>query len=319
MAPVIWGLDLKEMQWGKFKSGYMWNTDYHLRRTKFIVYQLAMILCVVSESLGTAVLSGKSHAFPFLALERTYPSTTTSLSHPRFIEGAHPGVRVHNNDYVGAGSYNIFVGVFVAFIFGSAFFFDLFWPERREIPGVRKAWRITSVLSCAFTLSSAIVFTVITATRSVHITGVSAARGQELASQWPKNKTNPLLYRKNPRAVASIVFLWIGTLFTWVSTVILYLSLSHDEKLGPKSGHARDAEKASVASDSAATDPTSAPAHATPAAAAPGAARGHSPVTDVDGTTVSSERGVRSMDVEKDHEAGIRNESALQSNPPAAY
>lgn len=57
---VIWGLDLNEMQWAKFKSGYMWNTAYHNRCTKFIVYQLAMILCVVSESLGTAALSGKS-------------------------------------------------------------------------------------------------------------------------------------------------------------------------------------------------------------------------------------------------------------------
>lgn len=59
MAPVIWGLDLKEMQWGKFKSSYMFgNRDFHLRRTKFVVYQLALIFCVVSESLGTAVLSG---------------------------------------------------------------------------------------------------------------------------------------------------------------------------------------------------------------------------------------------------------------------
>jgi hypothetical protein len=57
MAPVIWGLDLADMQWGKFKSGYMWNNQYHLRRTKFIVYQAAMILCVVSESLGTDCLS----------------------------------------------------------------------------------------------------------------------------------------------------------------------------------------------------------------------------------------------------------------------
>lgn len=58
---VIWGLDLKEMQWGKFKSSYMFgNTDYHLRRTKFGIYQGAMILTVVSESLGTAALSGKS-------------------------------------------------------------------------------------------------------------------------------------------------------------------------------------------------------------------------------------------------------------------
>lgn len=63
---VIWGLDLKEMQWGKFKSGYMFgNTMYHNRRTKFVIYQLAMILCVVSESLGTAALSGMIHPFAY--------------------------------------------------------------------------------------------------------------------------------------------------------------------------------------------------------------------------------------------------------------
>ena len=61
MAPVIWGLDLKDMQWYKFGNTYMWkNRDYHMRRTKFIVYQLAMISMVVSESLGTAALSGES-------------------------------------------------------------------------------------------------------------------------------------------------------------------------------------------------------------------------------------------------------------------
>jgi hypothetical protein len=57
---VIWGLNLREIQWAKFKNSYMWNTEYHQRRTKFIIYQLAMILCVVSESLGTAALSGTS-------------------------------------------------------------------------------------------------------------------------------------------------------------------------------------------------------------------------------------------------------------------
>jgi len=63
---VIWGLDLREIQWGKFKSSYMWNNEYHLRRSKFIVYQIAMIFCVVSESLGTAALSGQGplHSSP---------------------------------------------------------------------------------------------------------------------------------------------------------------------------------------------------------------------------------------------------------------
>jgi hypothetical protein len=54
----IWGLDLRELQWAKFKSSNMFNPAYHYRRTKMIVYQIAMILCVVSESIGTAALSG---------------------------------------------------------------------------------------------------------------------------------------------------------------------------------------------------------------------------------------------------------------------
>ena len=63
MAPVIWGLDLAEIKWSKFSNKNMWSGDYHLRRTKFIVYQCALIFCVVSESLGTAALSGEPQFF----------------------------------------------------------------------------------------------------------------------------------------------------------------------------------------------------------------------------------------------------------------
>jgi hypothetical protein len=55
---IVWGLDLHEIQWNKFKGAKMFNRAYHLRRTKMIVYQMAMIFCVVSESVGTAALSG---------------------------------------------------------------------------------------------------------------------------------------------------------------------------------------------------------------------------------------------------------------------
>ncbi len=81
---VIWGLDLKDMQWGKFKSSYMFgNKDYHLRRTKFVVYQIAMIFCVVSESVGTAALSGDYHFSPrsFEHLTDFTPQTTSSNNH----------------------------------------------------------------------------------------------------------------------------------------------------------------------------------------------------------------------------------------------
>ena len=55
---IIWGLDLNEIQWRKLKASYMFTRVYHLRRTKMVLYQLAMILCVCSEATGTAALSG---------------------------------------------------------------------------------------------------------------------------------------------------------------------------------------------------------------------------------------------------------------------
>jgi len=122
---------------------------------------------------------------------------------------------VHNNDYVGAGSYNIFAGVFVAFIFGAAFFFDLFWPERHENKGVRVAWKVCGVLATIFHLADALVLTIITATHSSYVTGVSQEQANTLISQAKKSSEAPLVYRHNPRAVAAVVFVWLG----WVSVV----------------------------------------------------------------------------------------------------
>lgn len=76
------------------------------------------------------------------------------------IQGQHPGVKVHNNDFIGAASYNIFAGISVAFIFGGAFFFDLFWPERHEDRGVKWAWKICAVVECLAMLGSALTMTV---------------------------------------------------------------------------------------------------------------------------------------------------------------
>ncbi|PYH86276.1 hypothetical protein BO82DRAFT_326452 [Aspergillus uvarum CBS 121591] len=218
---VIWGLDLKEIQWNKFKSSNMFTRIYHLRRTKMIVYQLAMILCVCSESTGTAALSD-------------YVDQQSS------IERHHPGVSVYNNDFVGAASYNIFVGVAVATIFGAAFFFDLFWPERHESKSVRLAWKICGVVVSIMMLSSALTMTIITATRSVQVHGTDAAGAREF---WSESKKKPaFVYRKNPKALASVVLAWPGWVFTVVSAIILIASQNHDDVHGPKSNYGRQME-----------------------------------------------------------------------------
>jgi len=211
---VIWGLDLNEMQWGKFRGSYMFNQEYHLRRTKMIVYQLAMILTVVSESVGTAALSD-------------YVDQQDGIS---TRSGA--TAMVQNNDIIGVMSYNIFIGIAVATIFGSGFFFDLFWPERQESRAVKTAWKISSVVISFMALADAIAITVVVATHRAYITGVSPSE----AEYWfaANGKPNPI-YRGNAYCVASAVILWPGVVASFASTYIMWKSLAHNDRYGPKS------------------------------------------------------------------------------------
>ncbi|KAI9797252.1 MAG: hypothetical protein M1833_005548 [Piccolia ochrophora] len=208
---VIWGLDLKEMQWGKFKGSYMFNNVYYLRRWKMIIYQCAMILCVCSESVGTAALS-------------------EYVDQQNAIENANSSAGVYNNDFVGIASFNIFVGVAIATIFGAAFFFDLFWPERHESKSVRLAWKISAVVVCFMALADALAFTVIVARNSASINGVDSEATADLLSQYPSPS---LVYRHFAKAIAAVVLLWPGWIFTIASTVILFKSHQHDDEFGP--------------------------------------------------------------------------------------
>ncbi|KAF2091525.1 hypothetical protein K490DRAFT_52727 [Saccharata proteae CBS 121410] len=224
---VLWGLDLREITWSKFGNANMWNTNYHLRRTKFIVYQLAMILCVISESLGTAALSDYVD-------QQTYVQTKSGNI-----------AKVHNDDYIGAASYNIWCGIFVAFIFGAAFFFDLIWPERHEDRGIKNAWRACSIMAVIFEASDAITLTVITfqSGRGVKVTGVDSNTANQLISSFPKASETIPKYSNNPRAIAAVAFVWPGLLAVIASTIVMWMSLGHNDREGPKSTHYRNEEK----------------------------------------------------------------------------
>lgn len=98
------------------------------------------------------------------------------------------------------------------------------------------AWRICSVLACCFTLSAALAFTVILATKSAYVTGTDAATAQRLLAEYGGS---PMRYRDNGRGIASVVFLWPGMVATFASTFLLWHCLSHIDVYGPKSTHAR--------------------------------------------------------------------------------
>ncbi|PQE33451.1 gpi ethanolamine phosphate transferase 2 protein [Rutstroemia sp. NJR-2017a WRK4] len=229
---VIWGLDLKEMQWGKFKGSYMFNQVYHLRKTKMIVYQIAMIFMVCSESVGTAALSD-------------YVDQQDGIQ-TRY------GLHTENNDIVGIFAYNIFVGIAVATIFGSGFFFDLFWPERHESHQVKLAWKICSVIMCLLTLADAIGLTVIVATGRATIDGLSNSEAQRY---FNLNGIPAPVYRKNAYCVASTVLCWIGMVGTYASTYIMWKSLAHNDAHGPMAAAYRNkGEEASVESRTSPND-----------------------------------------------------------------
>lgn len=224
--PVLWGLDLKEIHPRKFASGYMWNKVYHLRRTKFIVYQLAMILCVVSEACGTAALDHYRSA------------------HKQVKNAKIPGVSEYSGDFIGVASYNIFNGIYVAFIFGAAFFFDLIWPERREDRGIRWAWKICAISTIISTLASALGMTIVFATRSSIIYGTSEQ--SKAVAQWLRDTgADPLRYKDNKLAIASIAMLWPGWVACIAACIVLWMGDAYVTRNGPwttTERHLRDQE-----------------------------------------------------------------------------
>ena len=189
------------------------------------------------------------------------------MDQQKFVSKLNSDVTVHNNNFIGIASYNIFVGIYVATIFGSAFFFDLFWPERKESQGVKIAWKICSVFACMLTLACALAYTYIVASQSAYVTGTNAANAQRLLALYGGS---PLKYSSNGRAIASVVFLWPGMIFTFVryvtlpslqlslpnipSTYLLWHSLAHIDAYGPMSKHARTEKTADSASVTGPTD-----------------------------------------------------------------
>ena len=156
-----------------------------------------------------------SHSVP---ISLFYSLSSLNVYTPDYIDGqakvqkmTNKRFKVYNNDYVGAASYNIFAGVFVAFIFGAAFFFDLIWPERRESKGVMIALKVCGILAVIFHLASALTITIITATHQSYITPGGPEKQASLWSQYKKHGEAPLNYKHNPRAIAAVVFAWLGT------------------------------------------------------------------------------------------------------------
>ncbi|KIM92053.1 hypothetical protein PILCRDRAFT_185 [Piloderma croceum F 1598] len=209
--PVIWGFDLSEMSWSAFEHKKMFDPRWHLRRERFIVYQLAMLICLAAECTATYSLT-------------KYEDLQT---HVEAANGR--GAQLHNNDLIAAECLTIVFCVLVATLFGAEFFFLLFFPQRtypKWYNGTKKSLAVGITLGV---FAAALMSSVIVARNSAFITGVDEATKQGLVEFFYRP---PLRYNVYSTNIAYVVLLWIGLFCTAASTVIMFIAAKHDAQCG---------------------------------------------------------------------------------------
>jgi len=210
---VIWGFDLSQMSWGAFNHRNMFNPRWHLRKERFIVYQLAMLISLAAECTATYSLS-------------KYEDHQTHIE-----KASNFTAHVHNNDLIAAEVLTIVFCVFVATLFGADFFFLLFWPKRSYPRWYNITKKILAVGITAGMLAAAIMSNTVITRHSEFITGVSPQIAQDYVNIYFRP---PLEYKKWSVNIAYLVLLWIAWVFTLASTVLMFIATDYDERYGPE-------------------------------------------------------------------------------------
>ncbi|KAF9534081.1 hypothetical protein CPB83DRAFT_730261, partial [Crepidotus variabilis] len=190
---VIWGFNLSEMRWNAFSHRNMFDRRWHLRKERFILYQVAMLVALVAECVATYSLS-------------KYENHQTHIENMSNRTAA-----VHNNDLIDAAIVTIVFCVMVATIFGADFFFLVFWPRRRYPGWYNTIKKLLAVIITLGMAVAALVSTIVVATRSAYITGVDDATTRSYTDVYFRP---PLTYRHFWQNILWVVMLWLAFIAT---------------------------------------------------------------------------------------------------------
>jgi len=205
--PVIWGFNLSEMSWGAFRHRQMFDKQWYLRRERFVSYKLAMLICLAAQC--TATYSMFKYEIQRIVIEDE--SGDTAL--------------VHNTNLTAAVYLTIVFCAFVATLFGADFFFLLFWPARIYPRWYNTTRQALAVGITAGVGAAAVMSTIVVLTGHGYITGVSAEQAKEYITSF---STPPMIYRTWAANVVYVVLLWIGFVFTLLSTILMFMVITHD-------------------------------------------------------------------------------------------
>jgi len=199
---IIWGLDLRAIKPSAFKSSNMFDKRYHLRRERFVVYQLAMLLTVVGECLATYTLD------KYLQIQN-------------IVEEYQRGASYYNNDIVGVAGLTIFAGVYTATVFGTMFFFLLFWPALPESRLWSRIKYTGSIFATVAVFAAALASTIVVATHHAYLIPSATGSFEDLQTKFAQARP-PYYYRHYDYAIGWLVLMWIGWIFTALSTVYVF-------------------------------------------------------------------------------------------------
>jgi hypothetical protein len=227
---IIWGLDLNRIRFSAFKHSNMFDPKYYLRSRRFIAYQLAMIFTVVGESTATYTLD------KYLKLQRA-------------VQNYQPGASLYNNDVVGVGSFTIFAGVYTATVFGTMFFFLLFWPALAESVMWFRIKAAGSIFAVLAVLGAAISSTVVVATHKAYLIPSPNGDFEALQAAFAHPRP-PYVYRTFSYIYPWLILTWIGWLFTIWSTYLVFQAshyhLANPHVVGEYLRQEEDEKKAKV-------------------------------------------------------------------------
>jgi len=132
-----------------------------------------------------------------------------------------PGASLFNNDIVGVAAFTIFAGVYTATVFGTMFFFLLFWPALSETVVWYRIKATGAIFAVLAVFGAAISSTIVIATHKAYL--IPSPTGDFGALQAAFSHPQPPYAYKDYRFVYPwLVLTWVGWLFTIWSTVLLF-------------------------------------------------------------------------------------------------
>ncbi|GAA5926335.1 hypothetical protein JCM1841_005537 [Sporobolomyces salmonicolor] len=208
MAPIIWGFDLSELSFHAFSSREMFDPRWHLRRERFVAYQLAMLICLAAECTATYSLD-------------KYEDLQTHIQERWAAEGAH----VYQNDIIDMQIVLIVMCVMVACLYGADFFFLLQFPRRRYPKWYQSTKKACAIIITLGVFAAALGSTIVVARNSAKIEHVSDAVAAAAAAYYFRP---PLQYNKWAVNIAYVVLVWIGWVAVVISTILMFMAADYD-------------------------------------------------------------------------------------------